>query len=125
MVKCGNKLEGTMEENLTLFMQEMNSENRWNQGSVSYKQKKSTKVNKYTCILLQWRMWVEVNNHLNYPLKKALISMCDNDIIDMDDAITRHCTSQLCISLCTIGIERIIAAWTAHRIPGRVKYELE
>ena len=39
------------------------------------------------------RHWVEVNSRVNYPLKTALVWMQQNNIIDLDDPVTKFCVS--------------------------------
>ncbi|XP_076120765.1 uncharacterized protein LOC143101347, partial [Alosa pseudoharengus] len=100
---------------LTLYMQEMLSAYRFNLGRQPYLQTKST--NNHTIE----RMWPEVNNRVNYPIKAALIHLLDQEMIYMDDNITRYCVSNLTSEVCKIGIERLAQAWNAHRIPGKGK----
>lgn len=66
------------------------------------------------------RMWVEVNNRVNYPLKEALVQLQDQEALDMDDNIVRYCTSSLTAKLCKIGIRRAVLAWNAHRISAEL-----
>lgn len=43
----------------------------------------------------------------------------DQEVLNMDDNVTRYCTSNLTAELCKIGITRAVHAWNAHRIPGK------
>ena len=70
------------------------------------------------------RIWSEVNNRFNYPIKAVLSRMENMDEIDMADETTKFCTSQLGVALANIGMSRIIDAWNVHPIPSKLKVTL-
>ena len=65
------------------------------------------------------RHWVEVNSRVNYPLKTALVWMQQNNIIDLDDPVTKFCVSLMTGILSQIGIQLHVRSWNNHRIPGK------
>ncbi|XP_073688666.1 uncharacterized protein [Garra rufa] len=98
---------------LCLFMQEILSAYRYNTDREPYKQTPSTKNHRIE------RLWPEINNRVNYPLKEALIQLTDQEVLDMEDPISRYCVSELVCQMGRIGVERVVNSWNAHRIPGR------
>ena len=61
------------------------------------------------------RVWVEVNTRVNYPIKSALIGMCDDNL---DDDVCKACVSWFSIKVATIGTAVFVDAWNSNTIPG-------
>lgn len=64
------------------------------------------------------RIWPEINQRVNYPIKTALVQMIDRETLDLDDQLMKYCTSNLSCQISRIGMQRAVQAWNAHRIPG-------
>ena len=63
-------------------------------------------------------MWPEFNSRVSYPIKEALTQLCNEDLIDMDDELTKAAVSNVTIKICSVGIPAVIDSWNQHPIPG-------
>jgi hypothetical protein len=64
------------------------------------------------------RMWPEVNQRVNYPVKRVLIEMEARDEIDMTNTTIKYCVSWTTINVIKKAIQNFVQAWNSHRIPG-------
>ena len=65
------------------------------------------------------RIWVEMNARVNYPVKKILNALVNEENIDMDDEATKFCVSWFTSRVCHVGSRQVIDAWNSHSIPGK------
>ena len=64
------------------------------------------------------RFWVEVNSHVNYPIKHAVKQMEEEDIIDMECDGVKFCVSGVTQEVPLYGLQTTVQAWNNHVIPG-------
>lgn len=64
------------------------------------------------------RLWLEINQRINYPVKQILTEMENNGEINMEDEVTKFSVSRVTILVIETPIKNI-SAWNCHRIPGR------
>ena len=64
------------------------------------------------------RMWPEVNQRINYPVKRVLVEMESNGEIDMADPIVKFCVSWTTITVIQPAVLTFVNAWNSHTIPG-------
>ncbi|XP_020911488.1 uncharacterized protein LOC110249211, partial [Exaiptasia diaphana] len=98
---------------LMLFVQDLLSQYRRNTNRLPYIQTTSKQNHAAE------RIWVEINSRVNYPVKKALNSMVNEEIIDMDDDVTKFCVSWVSSYVCFTGTCQVIDAWNNHPILGK------
>ena len=65
------------------------------------------------------RIWPEINQRINYPVKLILTDMENSEDIDMGDEVTKFCVSWVTIHVMQNPISNFIQSWNNHRIPGR------
>ncbi|XP_055360765.1 uncharacterized protein LOC114847823 [Betta splendens] len=82
-VDCGTEFY------LTLFMQEKLAGYRYNQSQPPFLQTPSTLNHRIE------RVWPEVNNRVNYPIKRCLMNLEDQEIINFGDDTVKFCISTL------------------------------
>lgn len=51
------------------------------------------------------RIWVEVNQRVNYPIKQALNEMADDEQINCDEPTCMYCVSWFSMQVATVGIK--------------------
>ena len=61
---------------------------------------------------------MEVNQRINYPIKRVLVEMESAGEIDITDDLTRFCVLWTTIHVIEPAVKNFIAAWNDHRLPG-------
>lgn len=64
------------------------------------------------------RIWPEVNQRINYPVKRVLVDMENNEDIHMSNEVTKFCVSWVTIHVMQDAINTFVQSWNNHRIPG-------
>ena len=64
------------------------------------------------------RLWPEVNQRINYPVKRVLVQMEGDDEIDMSNDTIKFCVSWTTINVIETATKTFISSWNEHRIPG-------
>ena len=54
------------------------------------------------------RIWPEVNQRVNYPIKGALVELVDAGQLDIEDELAKYCVSNLGLELSEIGISIVL-----------------
>ena len=68
------------------------------------------------------RFWPEVNVRVNYPIKKTLVELDNNQMIDMSCEIQKLSVSFVACALANHGLKIVIISWNAHAIPGIIYF---
>ena len=64
------------------------------------------------------RIWVEINGHVNYPIKLCLIAFEEAGDINMDCTHQRYCVLWFTVWVANVGTSIAVNAWNYHPIPG-------
>ena len=98
---------------LVLYIQEKLRDQRGNPSIAPYRQTTSRANHVIE------RIWVELNRRVTYPLKRAVSSMVEREMINTDSEMVKYCLSTLLMKICEIGMKRFISAWNCHHLPLR------
>jgi len=60
-----------------------------------------------------------MNCRTNYPVKRALVAMENESLIDMDDETTKYCVSWVTRQVVEIGLNYAVGSWNSHPTPGK------
>ena len=68
------------------------------------------------------RFWPEVTVRVNYPIKKALMELDNNQMIYMSYEIQKFCVLFVACAVANHGLKIVIMSWNAHTIPGIIYF---
>ena len=97
--------------NLVIFVQQLLSDYRNDETRKSYKQTRSTKNN------VAERFWLEDNLRINYPLKRAMNHIVENENLNIPDEILKFCFSLVMLCSSADAVNHLPNSWNHHRVP--------
>ena len=97
---------------LCIFIQELLKRYRFRQNRLPWRQTPST--GNY----VSERMWPEVNQRINYPIKRQLCEIQSEEDIDFSHPLSMFCVSWVTMYVANDATAHLIRSWNHHRIPG-------
>ena len=97
---------------LCIFVQELLKNRRGDTSRAPWRQTTSTKNYRAE------RLWPEENARVNYPLKRALNFIKEQEIFNMEDPLVSFEVSWVTLHVSKVGSENFVNSWNYHRIPG-------
>ena len=65
------------------------------------------------------RLWSEVNQRINYPVKRLLIQLQEDGIINMHDECTKFLVFWVTNAVVTPATKAFVSSWNLHKMQGR------
>jgi hypothetical protein len=65
------------------------------------------------------RIWVYINQRVNYPIKRHLCKLEDDGLIDINDEHFKFSISTVTINTAKVGMERFVSSWNSHCVSGK------
>ena len=66
-------------------------------------------------------MWPEVNQRINYPVKRAMNEITETDntgIFDIENETFKFCVSWMMLHITENAMDHFVNSWNCHRVPG-------
>ena len=60
-----------------------------------------------------------MSHKLSYKLKRALVQMENDGVIDIEDEVTKFCVSWVARKVVQEGLRYVVNSWNSHPIPGK------
>ena len=92
-------------------MQQLLSDYRNDETRKSYKQTRSTKN------YVAERFWLEDNLRINYPLKRAMNHIAENENLNISEEILKFCFSLVMLYSSVDAVNHLLNSWNHHRVP--------
>jgi len=64
------------------------------------------------------RFWPELNSRVNYPIKRAFISIRETFDYDLSDPVMKFSVSWVTRYVAADAADHLINSWNFHRVPG-------
>ena len=61
-----------------------------------------------------------MNHRVNYPLKRILIGMEDEGLINTNHLTTKFCVSFVMVNVDGFGLKLFVEAWNSYHIAGKI-----
>ena len=97
---------------LCIFVQDLLKYYRRNKQRAAWRQTAST--DNYVIE----RFWPELNSRVNYPVKRAMARVIEEQDYDLSDPILSYCVSWISLFITQGSAKHLIDAWNHHRVPG-------
>ena len=97
---------------LCIFVQDLLKRYRFSQERLPWRQTASTE--NYTIE----RFWPEMNSRVNYPIKRAMIYISEENQYDMSDPVIKYCFSFITSYIASDAAQHLVTSWNHHRVPG-------
>ena len=100
---------------LVIFIQQVLSCYRLEERKQPFKKTRSTENN------VAKRMWPEVNQRINYPVKREMNEIIETDntgIFDIENQTFKFCVSWMMLHITKNAMDHFVKSWNCHRAPG-------
>ena len=97
---------------LCIYIQDLIKRYRYSEEKAPWRQTASTDNNVIE------RFWPELNSRVNYPAKRAFISISETFDLDLSNPFIKFCFSWVAMDVTVDAAEHLVDSWNHHRVPG-------